>query len=142
MRGLKTNTTLEPFAPAAQRHQYRRDDHRHCGDLPAPVGKHTNKHVIPFHLKILTASSWSGLTWLYPSLAAAKEKRFVRIGHVTCKSRDTLQSLQSDWLCQDFGREHNFLWRPSLPVFFRRSSHPQMRPTPIIVPLLVWPARL
>ena len=99
----------------------------------ASTGWQTHKHVIPFQKKLLTARSWSGLTWLYPSLATAKETNascksaMLPVNHVT--SPCIMRSLQSDWICWDFGREHDFLWRvtrPSLPIFFRRAPHPQL----------------
>ena len=108
-------------------------DRVHIAKWFASTSWQTHKHVIPFQKKLLTARSWSGLTWLYPSLAAAKETNascksaMLPVNHMT--SPRIMRSLQSDWLCWDFGREHDFLWRvtrPSLPVFFRCAPHPQL----------------
>ena len=125
--------------PADRVHMHRHLEGRHSKVIcQHRLANTQTRHSLP--KKLLTARSWSGLTW--PAVSqfggCQRDKCFVRlsclvrvlcsmlpVNHVT--SPRITRSLQSDWLCWDFGREHDFLWRvtrPSLPVYFRCTPHP------------------
>ena len=110
----------------------------------ASTGWQTHKHIIPFQKKTSHSSQLIRFDLAVSQFGGCqRDKRFVQIGHVTCKSRDKSvhYAITAIWLALlGFWQGTRFPMKShqTFPPRFLSSR----APPPIIVPWKVWPARL